>query len=85
MHLADTSLMIMRIYCRLVVLWYILFLDDQNVTRAEFATSWVTNLRLGGTSEAEMLFDRADATDDGIVTLTDLPFIFNFFDMDRNY
>ncbi|KAL5013078.1 hypothetical protein ScPMuIL_011629 [Solemya velum] len=57
---------------------------DQNVTRAEFATSWVTNLRLGGTSEAEMLFDRADATDDGIVTLTDLPFIFNFFDMDHD-
>ncbi|XP_046331977.1 uncharacterized protein LOC124115148 [Haliotis rufescens] len=58
--------------------------NDTEITKLEFEDDWVTKYKLGATAEAIALFDAADANDDGKITKADLPFIFQYFDMDSD-
>ncbi|XP_071096853.1 insoluble matrix shell protein 5-like [Haliotis cracherodii] len=58
--------------------------NDTEITKLEFEIDWVTKYKLGATAEATALFDAADANDDGKITKADLPFIFQYFDMDSD-
>ena len=55
--------------------------DNKVVDKAEFDNDWTTAYQIGTQKEADLLFDHADANDDGIIDHQDLPFIFHFFDV----
>ncbi|XP_067660663.1 insoluble matrix shell protein 5-like [Haliotis asinina] len=58
--------------------------NDTQILKSEFEADWVAKFVLGPKAEADALFDAADANDDGKVTKADLPFIFQYFDMDSD-
>ncbi|XP_071096854.1 troponin C-like [Haliotis cracherodii] len=58
--------------------------NDKEITQKEFEDEWVVKYTLGPMAEADALFKAADATDDGKITKADLPFIFQYFDMDSD-
>ncbi|XP_046566588.1 uncharacterized protein LOC124275142 [Haliotis rubra] len=58
--------------------------NDTQILKSEFESEWVTKFALGPKAEADALFDAADANDDGKITKADLPYIFQYFDMDSD-
>ncbi|XP_046566589.1 uncharacterized protein LOC124275143 [Haliotis rubra] len=58
--------------------------NDKEITQKEFEDEWVVKYALGPSAEAVALFKAADANDDDKITKADLPFIFQYFDMDSD-
>ncbi|XP_041370992.1 uncharacterized protein LOC121384599 [Gigantopelta aegis] len=54
---------------------------DKTITKQEFTTDWVSKFQLGNERQAHALFQKADQTDDGLLKMDDLPFIFQAFDL----
>ncbi|KAL4218989.1 hypothetical protein ACF0H5_021574 [Mactra antiquata] len=58
--------------------------NDSSVTPDEFVDDWMNVFHLGGLTEAQTLFTRADTNDDGYINIQDIPAIFAYFDEDGN-
>ena len=56
-------------------------LDDTKISPTEFVKDWVDVYHLGGGTEAQILFTRADSNDDGYLDANDVPTVFTYFDM----